>query len=183
MVLAHSEAGERQVTRDSAYDHLLDNNDNFSPDDRFLVFDTRTAAGIHESALIAKVEIATGTITPLYRPPHANRFGPGVAAASFANKHDTVIFIHGPLNPTGPDNQYEKHCRLGGMVSGEETESARLPTRETGSPRLPSAPCGAARIGTSSRGTIGGSASPTTTPSCGRTDWRSAKISICARLA
>ena len=114
-----SDAGERQITHDSAYDHLLDNNDNFSPDDRFLVFDTRTPVGIHESALIAKVEIATGKITPLYRPEHANAFGPGVAAASFAHHRNEVIFIHGPLHPTGPDNQYEKHCRLGMIVRGD----------------------------------------------------------------
>jgi hypothetical protein len=118
MAAPRIDADERQITRDSAYDHLLDNNDNFSPDDRFLVFDTRTPAGIQESRLIAKVEIATGKITPLYRPEHANQFGPGVAAASFAHKNNEVIFIHGPLVPTGPDNQYEKHRRLGGIVSG-----------------------------------------------------------------
>jgi Protein of unknown function (DUF3748)/WD40-like Beta Propeller Repeat len=119
MATVHSDAGERQVTHDSAYDHLLDNNDNFSPDDRFLVFDTRTPVGIHESALIAKVEIATGKVTPLYRPEHANAFGPGVAAASYAHHRNEVAFIHGPLHATGPDNQYEKHCRIGGIVSGD----------------------------------------------------------------
>jgi len=119
MAAAPIDADERQITHDSAYDHLLDNNDNFSPDDRFLVFDTRTAAGIHESALIAKVEITTGEITPLYRPQHPSRFGPGVAAASFAHNRNEVIFIHGPLLPTGPDNQYEKHRRVGGIVSGD----------------------------------------------------------------
>src|SRR5438093_6171808 len=31
-------AGERQITHD-AFNHELDNNDNFSPDDHFLVFD------------------------------------------------------------------------------------------------------------------------------------------------
>jgi len=118
MAIARVEADERQVTHDSAYDHLLDNNDNFSPDDRFLVFDTRTAAGIHESALIAKVEIATGKITPLYRPEHANQFGPGVAAASFAHHRNEVIFIHGPLCPTGSQDQYEKHRRVGCIISG-----------------------------------------------------------------
>jgi hypothetical protein len=118
MAVGSADAEERQITRDSAYDHWLDNNDNFSPDDRFLVFDTRTAAGIHESALIAKVEIATGKITPLYRPEGANQFGPGVAAASFAHNHDEVVFIHGPLRPTGPETQYEKHRRLGCIVSG-----------------------------------------------------------------
>jgi len=119
MATVLSDAGERQITHDSAYDHLLDNNDNFSPDDRFLVFDTRTPVGIHESALIAKVEIATGKITPLYRPEHASTFGPGVAAASFAHHRNEVIFIHGPLHSTGPDNQYEKHCRLGMIVRGD----------------------------------------------------------------
>jgi hypothetical protein len=119
MAVAPIDADERQITRDSAYDHLLDNNDNFSPDDRFLVFDTRTAAGINESALIAKVEIATGKITPLYRPQHPSTFGPGAAAASYAHNRNEVIFIHGPLQPTGPDNQYEKHRRVGGIVSGE----------------------------------------------------------------
>jgi hypothetical protein len=119
MATFQSDAGERQITRDAAYDHLLDNNDNFSPDDGFLVFDTRTPAGIHESALIAKVEIASGKITSLYRPEHASAFGPGVAAACFAHHRNEVIFIHGPLQPTGPDNQYEKHCRIGGIVSGD----------------------------------------------------------------
>jgi hypothetical protein len=126
MAAARIDADERQVTRDSAYDHLLDNNDNFSPDDRYLVFDTRTAGGIQESALIAKVEIATGRITPLYRPEHADQFGPGVAAASFAHNRNEVIFIHGPLHPTGPDNQYEKHRRIGGIVSGEGNQVCRF---------------------------------------------------------
>ena len=38
-------AAERQLTHDFSRNHELDNNDNFSPDDRFLVFDTRTVAG------------------------------------------------------------------------------------------------------------------------------------------
>ncbi len=118
MNVSRADAAERQVTFDSAYDHLLDNNDNFSPDDRFLVFDTRTPAGIHESRLIAKVEIATGQITPLYRPEYASQFGPGVAAASYAHKRDEVIFIHGPLHPSGVEHQYEKHRRVGCIVSG-----------------------------------------------------------------
>jgi hypothetical protein len=112
-------AAERQVTHDTVYDHWLDNNDNFSPDDRFLVFDTRTATGIADSALIAKVEIATGIVTPLYRPDRPNSYGPGVAAASYAPHRDEVAFIHGPLRPTGPENQYEKYRRIGAMVSGD----------------------------------------------------------------
>jgi Protein of unknown function (DUF3748)/WD40-like Beta Propeller Repeat len=126
MSVSRIDAVERQITHDSSYDHLLDNNDNFSPDDRFLVFDTRTPAGIYESRLIAKVEIATGKITPLYRPEHANQFGPGVAAASFAHNRNEVIFIHGPLHPTGPKNQYEKHRRVGCIVGGEGGSDCRF---------------------------------------------------------
>jgi Protein of unknown function (DUF3748)/WD40-like Beta Propeller Repeat len=118
MNVSRIDAAERQVTHAGDCDHLLDNNDNFSPDDRFLVFDTRTPVGIHESRLIAKVEIATGQITPLYRPEQAGPFGPGVAAASFAHHHNEVIFIHGPLQPTSAENQYEKHRRVGCIVSG-----------------------------------------------------------------
>jgi hypothetical protein len=145
MAESRMDAAERQITHDSAYDHLLDNNDNFSPDDRFLVFDTRTPAGIHESRLIAKVEIATGKITPLYRPEQAGQFGPGVAAASFAHKHNEVVFIHGPLHPTGPENQYEKHRRVGCIVSGEGGSGYRFADARNTKPPFTS---GALRGGT-----------------------------------
>ncbi len=119
-------AAQRQVTHDADYNHLLDNNDNFSPDDRFLVFDTRLPENIASSALIAKVEIATGRITPLYRPPNANPFGPGVAAAGYCHDRDEVAFIHGPLNPAGPDDQYEKFRRIGGIVPGDGSGVVRF---------------------------------------------------------
>ena len=97
----------------------LDSNDNFSPDDRYLVFDTRAEGSIIETRLIAKVEIATGKIMPLYRTMYANEFGPGLAAASYAPDRDVVTFIHGPLRPTSTDNQYDKHRRVGAIVSGD----------------------------------------------------------------
>jgi len=112
-------AQERQVTHDAAYNHMLDNNDNFSPDDRFLVFDTRAPDGYVESRRIVKVEIATGKVTQLYEIEDATEFGPVVMAVSFSHNRDEVIFIHGPSHPTGPDNQYEKHRRIGAIVSGD----------------------------------------------------------------
>ncbi len=114
-----SNAAERQITHGSEYNHELDNNDNFSPDDLFLAFDTRPGSDLSQARLIAKVEIATGKITPLYTPENPNEFGPGALAASFAHNRDEVIFIHGPLHPTSPENQYEKHRRIGAMVSGD----------------------------------------------------------------
>jgi len=136
LMTACAGGAERQVTHDDRFDHALDNNDNFSPDDRFLVFDTRTAAGgIAASRMIAKVEIATGRITPLYRPEQASAFGPGVGAPSFSHRGNEVIFIHGPFHPTGPDNQYEKTRRVGLIVAGDGSGRFRLAdARQTQSP-------------------------------------------------
>lgn len=112
-------AEERQITRGTEYNFALDNNDNFSPDDRFLVYAAGRPGGSADARLIAKVEIATGRITPLYAPENPNEFGPGVLAAGYAHNRNEVIFIHGPLHPTGPENRYEKHCRLGAIAGGD----------------------------------------------------------------
>lgn len=116
---SRSVAEERQLTKGTEYNFALDNNDNFSPDDRFLVYAAGGPGGSAGARLIAKVEIATGKIIPLYRPENANEFGPGVLAAGFAHNRNDVIFIHGPIHPTGPENRYEKHCRLGAIASGD----------------------------------------------------------------
>ena len=103
LTAASATAGERQITTDAADNHELDNNDNFSPDDRFLVFDTRTAdGGIAASTRVAKVEIATGKITTLYQAPNPNAFGPGAGAATFNHVRNEVIFIHGHSTPLPP---------------------------------------------------------------------------------
>jgi hypothetical protein len=120
-------SAERQITIDADYNHELDNNDNFSPDDRFLVFDTRTPdGGIGASKIVAKVEIATGKITVLYEAPGPNAFGPGAAAATYNHVRDEVVFIHGPLNPTSVENQYEKHRRVGMIVAADGSAKSRF---------------------------------------------------------
>jgi len=117
---------ERQVTNDVDINHELDNNDNFSPDDRFLVFDTRTAVGgIGTARRIAKVEIGTGRITTLYETSQPGRYGPGVGAASYSHRRDEVVAIHGPFHPTGSENQYEQFRRVGVLVSGDGSRSFR----------------------------------------------------------
>ncbi len=135
-----SSAGERQITNDANYNHELDNNDNFSPDDRFLAFDTRPGSDLSQARVIAKVEIATGKITTLYKANDPNEFGPGVLAASFSHVRDEVIFIHGPLNPTGADDQYEKHRRIGAIVSGDGSGNLKFAdARNTKPPFVPGA--------------------------------------------
>ena len=49
---------ETQLTTDLSYNHDLDNNDNFSPDNQWLVYDTRThAGGIAASSRIERVRV------------------------------------------------------------------------------------------------------------------------------
>ncbi len=121
------DAAERQITHDTEFHHELDNNDNFSPDDRYLVFDTRTdEGGIGASKQVAKVEIITGEITTLYQTDPSSEFGPGVGAASYSHVRDEVIFIHGPFHPTGPQNQYEQFRRVGVIASADGSGDFRL---------------------------------------------------------
>ncbi|MCE4562821.1 DUF3748 domain-containing protein [Maribellus sp. CM-23] len=86
----------------SAKNHALDNNDNFSPDDRFLCYDTRGTVlnfDLANCKSIEKIEIATGEETVLWAPESVTgeQAAPGVAAVSYHPFDDKVIFIHGPL--------------------------------------------------------------------------------------
>jgi len=92
---------ERQISF-SPKNHALDNNDNFSPDNRFLCYDTRGTIyneNLANCKSIEKIEIATGVETILWQPESVTgqQAAPGVAAVSYHPKEDKVIFIHGPL--------------------------------------------------------------------------------------
>ncbi len=122
-----ADCAERQITHDIAFNHELDSNDNFSPDDRFLVFDTRTIdGGIAASRMVGRVEVATSEITPLYETKQPNSFGPGAGAASYSHSRDEVIFIHGPFHPTSSENQYEQFRRVGVVAAGDGSGEYRL---------------------------------------------------------
>ncbi|MCF6286490.1 MAG: DUF3748 domain-containing protein [Candidatus Hydrogenedentes bacterium] len=114
-------AAEKQLTF-TPKNHDLDNNDNFSPDGRFLCYDTRqmVGPGIDNGQSIEMVEIATGKETLLYTPAVSvtgERPAPGVGAVSFSGAENRVAFIHGPpvvqLAERGP---YGKPNRQGATV-------------------------------------------------------------------
>ncbi len=101
---------EKQVTF-SPKTHALDNNDNFSPDDRFLCYDTRRTVfnnDLANSKSIEKVEIANGSETVLWKPLFVTGedAAPGVAAVSYHPFENKVIFIHGPLLDEVEDRGY-----------------------------------------------------------------------------
>jgi hypothetical protein len=92
---------EKQISF-SPKNHALDNNDNFSPDNRFLCYDTRGMVyndNLANCKSIEKIEIETSIETVLWQPESVTgeQAAPGVAAVSYHPKEDKVIFIHGPL--------------------------------------------------------------------------------------
>jgi len=116
----------------SPINHALDNNDNFSRDDRFLVVDTRETlgAGIGNCTSIMKVSVSTGLENILYAPAYRLdpvNMAPGVGAASFSHIDDEVIFIHGPLLEETPVlGFYGVRNRRGAVVRGDGAGDVRF---------------------------------------------------------
>jgi hypothetical protein len=115
---------EKQVTF-TAKTHALDNNDNFSPDGKYLCYDTRGMVfnnNLANSKSVEKVEIATGKETVLWKPESVSgeNAAPGVAAASFHPNENKVIFLHGPmLDEVKERGYYNIRNRTGMIVDGE----------------------------------------------------------------
>lgn len=107
---------EKQITFDLTYNHDLDNNDNFSPDNQWLVYDTRTdAGGIAISSKIEKVHIQTGEKKVLYELKNNQNWGPGAGAVSYSPVDFSVVFIRGLLNST-EGNPYQQWRRTGIII-------------------------------------------------------------------
>ncbi len=107
---------EIKLTNNLTYHHDLDNNDNFSPDNQWLVYDTRTDdGGIAASAKIEKVNVNTGEKRVVYEIKNNQIFGPGVGAASYSPVANQIIFIHG-LNNVTKENPYQQWRRTGVMI-------------------------------------------------------------------
>ena len=99
-----------------AYNHDLDNNDNFSPDGKWLVYDTRTGiGGIGGSPSVERVNIETGKIEELFAVKDNHSWGPGAGAASYHPTGNKVIFIHG-LDSCSEKNPYQQWKRTGVIV-------------------------------------------------------------------
>lgn len=140
-------AEETQLTF-SPKGHDLDNGDNFSPDGKYLVYDTRetVGTGIEYCQSVEMVSLETGEETVLYRPDAivmGDRPAPGVGAASFSPVANVVAFIHGPdvadLDTRGP---YGKPNRNGASVPADGSGArAWLDHRDvaTDRPTLPGA--------------------------------------------
>ncbi|MCG3198139.1 MAG: hypothetical protein GHCLOJNM_02633 [bacterium] len=109
-------AETRQLTQDPR-NHDLDNNQNFTRDGKWLIYDTRNP-GIPESKTIERIHVESGQVEVLYEA-EKGAMGPalGAGAASFSPTDDRVAFIHGPWKSTGLE--YAFTCRRGGLVNGD----------------------------------------------------------------
>lgn len=119
-------AQEKQLTF-TPKNHDLDNNDNFSPDGRYLCYDTRNMVGpgIDNGQSIELVEVATGKETLLYTPEKSvigERPAPGVGAVSFSGAANEVAFIHGPpVEQVAERGPYGKPNRQGAGIVTDGT--------------------------------------------------------------
>lgn len=118
---------EKQITF-NAKTHALDDNDNFSPDGRFLCYDTRYMVfntNLANSKSVEKVEIKTGVETVLWQPESVSgeNGAPGVAAVSYHPTENKVIFIHGPqVDEIEKRGSYGIRNRNGAIVSADGKE-------------------------------------------------------------
>ena len=113
---ASKEYKEIQLTHDLNKNFDLDGRYNFSPDDKWLVYDTRIeGGGIGDCSTIEKVNIETGEIVTLYKTQNATEFGPGVGAPSYSHTENKTIFIHGLLN-CNEEHPYQQWRRTGVMI-------------------------------------------------------------------
>lgn len=143
---AEEAGGEWQLTY-SPISKLLDNNDNFSKDSRFLVFDTRDTlgTGIGNGTTIMKVSVSTGLENVIYAPAPVLtgvQAAPGLGAASYSPVEDLAVFIHGPfLHETPMRGFYGATNRQGGVAWADGSGDAGfLDCRDvTNEPTLPGA--------------------------------------------
>lgn len=110
---------EVQISNDYTKNFDLDGRHNFSPNDQWLVYDTRPAeGGIAACETIEKINIETGEVKVLYRTNDSHSYGPGVGAASYSPIEEKVIFIHG-LQNCSAKRPYE-HWRRTGVIIDEK---------------------------------------------------------------
>ncbi len=129
----------RQLTSEQR-NHFISAYGGFSPDDRWLVFDTRSdEPAMGSNADIAKVHTQTGEIKNVYHVPNQNPHGPGCGTPSYHPHDNKVIFIHGIKNADA-SRPYDLHRRTCVMVDDNQPGNAiHLDARDVTPPFTPGA--------------------------------------------
>lgn len=93
--------------------HFLHTVQAFSPDDSWLVYDTRNDdTHIGRTCCIEMVHVDSLTVKRLYHIKKQTEYGPGVGAVTFNPKRNQVLFIHGLPN-SNKDRPYGFSRRTG----------------------------------------------------------------------
>ncbi len=103
---------EQQLTSGQS-GHTINPSEIFSPDDQWIVFDSRNEdTGIKSTGSIAMVNTKTGETKLLYQTKNQTEYGPGVGAATFCPVANRVLFLHGIRN-ADKDHPYDMTRRTG----------------------------------------------------------------------
>lgn len=108
-----------QLTHDKG-GHTIHNTQCFSPDDQWIVYDTRNNDTlIASTGNILMVNTHTGEIRELYHTKSQTIYGPGVGAATFSPAAKRVLFLHGVRN-ADEHNPYSFTRRTGVAIDIEK---------------------------------------------------------------
>ena len=109
---------ELQLTHDAG-GHCLNTTQCFSPDDQWIVYDSRNDdAQLASNGTIAVVSMLTGETKTIYQTEHQTAYGPGAGAATFSPAANRVLFLHGIRN-AAEGNPYGFTRRTGVAVDLE----------------------------------------------------------------
>ena len=137
MVCPLCQAQERTLTT-SLHGHQIHNRQVFSPDGRFIYYDSRNdETQLATSTFIGRVEIATGKEEILYRVVKPTASGPGVGAVTCNPVTGRLAFIHGLTNASATQ-PYAAHRRCGGSLTSDG-QFVHLDARDVTPPFTPGA--------------------------------------------
>ena len=112
-------AAERQLTS-APQGHVLTNIGVWSPDSRWIVYDTRSADHVFDGTRIERVDVETGRVETLYSAADGATCG----VVTWHPTEPRVVFIHGPERPV-PAWNYGPTRRRGAIVDARFPGVAR----------------------------------------------------------
>lgn len=134
---------DRQITT-APHGHVLTNVGVWSPDSRWIVYDTRSTAdgGVFDGSRIERVDVETGRVEVLYE----SRQGACCGVVTCSPIDDRVVFIVGPERPT-PEWSYGPARRQGMVVhAGRPGVAEPLDARDLVPPFTPGALRGGSHV-------------------------------------
>ena len=122
MRLGDGDFGYETAITSDVNGHILTSLNVFSPDSNWIVYDERSdlEGAKFDSASITRDNVKSGAIGTIYQA----RNGAFVGGVTYNPKKNSVVFIHGPENPT-PDWSYAGHHRAGMRVDLAKPSQAK----------------------------------------------------------